>query len=211
MSSPSFARRERHALCDLALELGPDAPTLCGEWSVEDLVAHLLVRETRPLGALGLVVPGLEGVTERNMASFRRRGLPAMVGALRDPGLTPYALPPVERLANTMEYFVHHEDLRRAQPGWRPRPLDQRDQSRIWSAVRPFGRLLVRRAGVPVALRRSDTGATTTLRRGADPVVLTGLPSEIALRLFGRRQVDKLELEGPAARVATFREADLRF
>lgn len=207
----SFARRERHALCDLALTLGPDAPTLCGDWTVSDLVAHLLVREHRPLGAVGVVVPALAGVTERDMASYAARGLPAMLAALRDPGLTPFALPPVERLGNTMEYFVHHEDLRRAQPGWAPRPLDQRDQSRIWNALRPFGMLLVRRAGVPVALRRSDTGATFTLRRGADPVVLTGLPSELALRLLGRTQVDNLELEGPAARVATFRDADLHF
>ena len=48
MSSPSLARRERHALCDLALTLGPDAPTLCGDWTVAELVAHLLVRETQP-------------------------------------------------------------------------------------------------------------------------------------------------------------------
>ena len=211
MSTPSFARRERHALCDLALDLGPDAPTLCGEWTAAELVAHLLVRETRPLGAAGIVVSALAGITERDMASFARRGLPAMVGALRDPGLTPFALPPVERLANTMEYFVHHEDLRRAQPGWEPRRLDQRDQSRIWTSLRPFGILLVRSAGVPVTLRRSDTGATATLRRGADPVVLTGLPSELALRLFGRARVHGLELEGPAGRVAAFRAADLSF
>jgi uncharacterized protein (TIGR03085 family) len=211
MSNPSFARRERHALCDLALDLGPDVPTLCGEWTVAELVAHLLVRETRPLGAVGIVVPALAGVTERDMAAYTRRGLPAMVAALRDPGLTPYALPTVERLANTMEYFVHHEDVRRARPGWQPRRLDQRDESRLWALLRPFGMLLVRSAGVPVTLRRSDTGATAVLRRGADPVVLTGLPSELALRLFGRAQVHGVGLAGPAGRVAAFREADLSF
>ena len=40
----SLARRERLALADLAEQLGPDAPTLCGDWSTRDLLAHLVVR-----------------------------------------------------------------------------------------------------------------------------------------------------------------------
>jgi uncharacterized protein (TIGR03085 family) len=209
MSAPSLARRERHALCDLALVLGKDAPTLCGDWTAHELVAHLLLRETRPLGALGLVVPLFSPATERDMAALVRRPFPVLVERLRDPGLTPFALPAVERRANTMEYFVHHEDLRRARPGWTPRSLDEHDQSRIWAALRPLGRALVRRAGVPVTIRRSDTGATATLRGGADPVVLSGPPAEVALRLFGRTEVDGVELDGPASRVAAFREAGL--
>jgi uncharacterized protein (TIGR03085 family) len=209
MSTPSLARRERHALCDLALALGPQAPTLCGDWTVEQLVAHLLVRETRPLGALGILVPALSGITEREMASLARRGLPAMVCSLRDPRLTPFALPPVERLANTLEYFVHHEDLRRAQPGWAPRELDQRDQTSLWSAIRVAGRGLVRPAGVPVVARRSDTGATATLRSGEQPVEVTGLPSEIVLLLYGRCENRGLSLDGPKDQVARLRWSDL--
>jgi uncharacterized protein (TIGR03085 family) len=209
MSTPSLARRERHALCDLALALGPQAPTLCGDWTVEQLVAHLLVRETRPLGALGILVPALSGITEREMASLARRGLPAMVSSLRDPRLTPFALPPVERLANTLEYFVHHEDLRRAQPGWAPRELDQRDQTSLWSAIRVAGRGLVRPAGVPVVARRSDTGGTATLRSGEQPVEVTGLPSEIVLLLYGRRENRGLSLDGPKDQVARLRWSDL--
>ena len=45
---PSPARAERAALCDLFLEVGPDAPTLCGAWTTRDLAAHLVVRERRP-------------------------------------------------------------------------------------------------------------------------------------------------------------------
>ena len=47
--TPPLARRERHELCDLALTVGEDAPTLCGDWIVKDLVVHLLVRENRPM------------------------------------------------------------------------------------------------------------------------------------------------------------------
>ncbi|MCW2845315.1 MAG: hypothetical protein JWN22_3231 [Nocardioides sp.] len=209
MSTPSLARRERHDLCDLALALGEDAPTLCGEWSAKDLVAHLLVREHRPLGAAGITVPFLAGLTDREMARMARKDFAVLVEKLRDPGLTPYALPGLEQLLNTVEYFVHHEDLRRAQPGWAPRELDPADESRLWSAARVAGRGLVRPAGVPVRLRRSDTGSTATLRRGDDPVVVTGPPSEIVYFLLGRDQVRGLELEGPADRVERLRAADL--
>jgi len=37
--------RERLELCDLLLELGPDAPTLCEGWTTADLAAHLVLRE----------------------------------------------------------------------------------------------------------------------------------------------------------------------
>ena len=50
--------RERHELCDLMLELGPDVPTLCGEWTAFDLAAHLAIRERNPLSAPGILVGG---------------------------------------------------------------------------------------------------------------------------------------------------------
>ena len=209
MRSPSLARRERHALCDLALLLGEDAPTLCGEWTAKDLVTHLLVRENRPLGAAGIAVPALSGLADRAMARLARQDFAVLVEKLRDPGLTPYALPPVERVANTMEYFVHHEDLRRGQAGWEPRDLDGADLDAVWRAVRLGGMALVRPAGVPVRVRRTDTGATATLRRGDDPVTVEGPVPEVALFLFGRSQVRDLTFDGPPERVARLRGADL--
>lgn len=209
MSIPSLARRERHQLCDLALALGEDAPTLCGDWDAKNLVAHLLVRENRPLGAAGIAVPFLSGLTDREMARVARRDFTVLVDRLRDPGLTPYALPAVEPLLNTLEYFVHHEDLRRAQPDWQPRDLDPRDQARLWSAIKVAGRGLVRPAGVPVTIRRSDTETTAVLRRGPDPVLVTGLPSEIVLLLYGRDELHGLVFDGPADRIARLRKTDL--
>lgn len=211
MSRLSLARRERHDLCDLALALGADAPTLCGDWDARDLVAHLLVRENSPLAAAGIAVPLLSGLADREMARAARRDFGVMVEKLRDPGLTPYAVPAFERVFNTLEYFVHHEDLRRAQPGWEPRDLHERDQSKLWSAITVAGRGLVRPAGVPVRIRRSDTAETAVLRRGLDPVVVTGLPSEVVLLLFGRDQVRGLAFEGPEERVRKLRRADLGF
>ncbi|MFA6575639.1 MAG: TIGR03085 family metal-binding protein [Nocardioides sp.] len=211
MRTPSLARRERHALCDLALVLGEDAPTLCGEWTAKDLVTHLLVRENRPLGALGIAVPALSGLADQAMARLARQDFAVLVEKLRDPGLTPYALPPVELVANTLEYFVHHEDLRRGQPGWEPRDLGDGDADAVWRAVRLGGKALARPAGVPVQIRRSDTGVTAVLRRGDDPVTVEGPVSELALFLFGRSQVRDLTFDGPSERIARLQGADLGF
>ncbi|MGZ4450356.1 MAG: TIGR03085 family metal-binding protein [Nocardioides sp.] len=204
---PSLARRERDALCDTALAVGEAAPTLCGDWTAKQLVEHLLVRERDPLGAAGIVVPALAGLTDAAMARTGRRDFAVLVERLRRPGLTPYALPGLEEALNTVEYVVHHEDLLRAQPDWSPRTLAPGDLDAVWRGARVAGRGLVRPAGVPVRAVRSDTGASTTLRRGDDPVVVTGPPVEVLLFLFGRDRLRDLELTGPPDRVAALRRA----
>ena len=102
-------------------------------------------------------------------------------------------------------------DLRRGQPDWAPRELDDKDVDAVWRAIRLGGKALVRPAGVPVEIRRSDTGATATLRRGGDPVTVEGPVADISLFLFGRRQVRDLTFAGPPERVASVRGAELGF
>jgi uncharacterized protein (TIGR03085 family) len=204
-----LARRERHALCDLAFVLGEDAPTLSGDWTAKDLVTHLLLREHSLLGAPGLVIRPLAHLTDLEMERIGKKDFTVLVERLRARGFTPFAIPVVDRAVNTLEYYVHHEDLRRAQPGWTPRDLDPADESALWSAIRVFGRGLVRPAGVPVRIRRTDTGAEATLRGGADPAVLTGMPSEIVMFLYGRNQHLGLEFTGPDAHIDRLRTAGL--
>ena len=209
-----FHRRERHALCDTALALGPDAPTLSGDWTARDLIAHLLVRENS-VAAAGITVPALSGLTERAMARAAEAPYAEMVERLRDPGLTPYRLPGAERLFNTLEYFVHHEDLRRAQPGWAPRSLPAEDEDELWKLLKGSARLSTRKAGVPIVVRRTDRpdrpGQAATIRRGDDPVVVTGRPGELVLFFFGRDQLHEVTVEGPPEAVARLRGADLGF
>ena len=138
-TSDTLARRERQALCDLASSLDDDSPTLCGEWDLPQLLAHLIVRERRPLSAGGIMIAALAGVTERAMVRESAKGVPAMVALLRKPPLTPYSLPVVERFTQTLEYFVHHEDIRRAQPDWAPRELTDEDTDELWSLLSRSG------------------------------------------------------------------------
>ena len=209
MATPPLARRERHALCDTALQVGEDAPTLCGSWTAKDLVVHLLVREHSLLGSTGLMIGPLSGLTDRAMARLGKRDFGVLVERLRDPGLTPYALKPVEVLANTLEYFVHHEDLRRSQSGWEPRGLTSADEDAIWRALRLGGRFLTRSVDVPMRLSRTDASGSAQLHRGSDPVTIFGRPSELALFVFGRTQVSDLTFEGPEDSIAAVRATNL--
>lgn len=203
----SFARAERNRLCDLALETGPDAPTLSGDWTVRDLMAHLVVRE-HSLLAVGIVVPPLAGVTDKATDRTAMKPFEKLVARVRK-GLNPMSLPGLDSALNTAEYFVHHEDVRRAAAGWEPRTLAPDEQDALWRVVRVSGKGLIRPAGVPVVARRSDTGTETTLKAGSDPVVVSGAPSELVLFLYGRRETRDLTFDGPEDRVARLRDARL--
>jgi uncharacterized protein (TIGR03085 family) len=207
--SASYVRKERRALCASAVRAGPDAPTLCEGWDVKDLVCHLLLRENSLVAAAGIAVPAFAGLTDKEMRRLAKKPFAELVSQLRSHRLTFFALPPVDAAFNTLEYFVHHEDIRRAQPGWRRRSLPADDVDVLWKALRAQGAALVRSAGVPVVVRRTDTGETSTLLPGRAPVVVSGPVSEVVMYLHGRDQVRDLAFDGPADKVAKVRRSDL--
>jgi uncharacterized protein (TIGR03085 family) len=206
----SFAATERTLLAALAQQVGPDAPTLCGGWTVEDLVVHLLVRESSP-ASVGIVVRPLSGLLDRASERRKRQDFDDLVGRLRHgpPFWSPYALPKVGALLNSLEFFVHHEDVRRAQPGWEPRVLPDRLEDGLWRSVRTAGKGMARKAPVGVAVERSDTGERAVLRGGDRQVVVRGLPSELILFLFGRTGHARVELLGDTDDVAALENAPL--
>lgn len=205
-----LAQTERAALCDLALEVGPDAPTLSGDWTVKDLVVHLLLREGSP-AAIGIVVSPLAGWTEHASKRLSRRDLSELVERLRQgpPRYSPYALPPLDRTLNTLEYFVHLEDIRRAQEDWEPRDLGDRPQDVLWKMIRVAGKGLVRSAKVGVVLERSDTHERAVLKSADTAVVVHGLPAELALFVYGRQAHAQVELTGTDADIAALTGAEL--
>lgn len=205
----SFARSERLALCDTAVSLGPAAPTLCEGWDVKDLLVHLLVRERRPWAAAGILVPALAPVLRKAEAAYAAQPLDALAARLRDPKGTPFALAPVEKAVNTVEFFVHHEDLRRAQPGWQPRTLPATAERDLWRALKLLGKGLVRSAETPVVV--SNGTDTATLRAGEEPVTVTGPVGELLLFCFGRHEVRDLSFDGPAERITRLENAKLGF
>jgi uncharacterized protein (TIGR03085 family) len=209
MPAVSLTARERLALCDLFEELGPDAPTLCEGWATADLAAHLVVRENDPVAALGIRVGGpARQLNERAMARTRDRGFHWMVDKLRGgPPWGPMRLPVIVR-ADLMEWFVHHEDARRAN-GRPPRhDIDDVDES-LWAVLRTGGRFIARRVnGVGLELR-STAGDSISVRRGEPLVRMIGRPTEMMLFLTGRIDHADVELAGDPEAVAALRSSRL--
>ncbi len=211
----SFVRAERAALCAALTDAGPHAPTLCEGWTTHDLAAHLWVRENDPVGAPGIMVGALAGVTERRMAETKARwSYRDLVTRLGD-GPTRwsvFAIPGMDEQANAVEYFVHLEDVRRAgaSPA-EPRSLDAAAEEAMWKRLRLMGRALFRRSPVGIVLERSDISGAEPIRAmpGNPTVTLVGKPSEVMLYAYGRRAVARVEEVGDEAALAQIRDADL--
>jgi uncharacterized protein (TIGR03085 family) len=198
----SLATDERAAICDEFDRAGPDRPTLCDGWTTRDLLAHLLVRERKPWAAPGILVPALAPVTEHAMAAYADVEWESMVDELRSgaPVWSVYRIGAVDDFANGAEFFVHHEDVRRGEPGWAPRPPDATRDAQLWELLLRMGRVLHR--GSPVGLVvRTPSGRQHVLRTGPGVVTIVGEPGELVLHAFGR-DAARVELEGSAADVA---------
>ncbi len=204
----SLASSERAALCDLFEQVGPDAPTLCEGWDTRDLAAHLHLRETSVLAA-GVLFSPLAGALERRQNEMAGGDWPTLVSRIRKPPFwSPSSISAVDARMNLAEYFVHHEDVRRAQPGWQPRELSDGQQRALWGVLQASARMHYRKASVGVVLRRPD-GAEITAKPGIPAVVLSAPPSELVLHAFGRTEHALVEIEGPAEAVERFHQTPL--
>ena len=211
MSASEHARRERRDLAELMLATGPAAPTLCEGWTTADLAAHLVVRESRPDAAVGIVLSPFAGWTERVTRATATQSYPELVRKVRTgpPTLSVFSVPGMDGLGNLVEYFVHHEDVRRAQPDWQPRALPAGLSDELWGRLRQLARLMYRRVPVGVTLVRTDgSGGEIVAHKGAPMVTLRGPAQELVLRSYGRRAVH-LEVEGDPSAVAAFESATI--
>jgi uncharacterized protein (TIGR03085 family) len=183
------AQRERAALVETMRSVGPDAPTLCGDWTTRDLAAHLVVREGRPDAMAGVAVPFLAGYTAKVQGQVTQstdwEELLDKV-ASGPPLYSPFKL--VDAVANLGEMFIHHEDVRRAQSGWEPRQLDEALVKALGRGLPLMARLALGRAPARVLLRTPDGKTLATVGRGPE-LVVTGEPQELLLFISGRDEV----------------------
>src|SRR5436190_3612181 len=201
----SFARDERAALCALLDETGPGAPTLCEGWRTGDLAAHLVLRERRPDAAAGLMGGPLAGHTRRvNEALSRQTPFPRLVELIRTgpPPLSVFRLPGMDERLNMVEYFVHHEDVRRGADGWQPREIGAGLADALWQRLRA-ARLVFRKAPVGIELVRDDRPAgpghqqvRITAKARTPMVTVTGDPAELTLWALGRTTAARVRLDG---------------
>jgi uncharacterized protein (TIGR03085 family) len=206
----THAQRERLLLADLLEQSGPDAPTLCRGWTTRDLAAHVVVRERRGDAAAGLLIPQLADRLERVRKEYAARPYDELLRLIRSgpPRLSPFALKQVDEASNTIEFYVHAEDVRRAAPDWSPRVIDPVFGEALWSRLERVAKLLGRRSPVGLVLRRPN-GQTAVARKGFPVVTATGEPAELTLFAFGRQSAAKVEVEGEDAAIARLRDAPL--
>lgn len=186
-----FSQRERAAVCDLLSELGPDAPTLCKGWRSADLAAHLVTRDCRLDAAPGMVVGRwpFASWTERAQQGVRDKlTWDELVAKARSGPPMPMRL--LDAKLNAVEYFVHHEDLRRASPGWQPRPLAPVDEALLWRQVK-FSKFMARKR----ASRLESPGMVPIVvsKTGLGPVV-KGPVGEVVMWLTGRQDAALVEV-----------------
>ena len=207
VASRPFAARERAALADLLADLGPDAPTCCEGWTTAHMAAHLVTRDRRPDAMPGYALERTpvgerlhahatrleerlrESTDHRELVNRVRQGPPAWL---------PTSWAPVAALVDSAEFAVHHEDVRRAQPGWEPRRLPLPDADRLWGAAQLFARTVASRYPGGLVLQRSDVpGPGKRIRAGSDVTTVEGEPLEVLLWATGR-DVARVRVRGGA-------------
>lgn len=202
MAELLFDAIERAQLCDLLDEIGPHAPTLLDPWTTHDLAAHLVLREHDVFAAPGLLVPGAwSRFAERRRLEWKETAFTDLVATIRSgppPGF--FRIGWVRRFPNLNEFFVHHEDVRRAN-GCDPRTNPPAEDGALFRNVARMPWFLSRRLrGAGLDLVWAGTDQVIRARRGRPTAHVRGLPGELLLFLFGRRDAADVEITGsPAA------------
>jgi uncharacterized protein (TIGR03085 family) len=204
-----YARAERRQLADLLQEAGPDQPTVNAGWTTRDLAAHLAVRDRRPDAMIGVLIPPLAGHGEHVRLAKAAQPYSEIIQEVRTPPWwSPVSNPLVHALSNTVEFFIHHEDVRRATPGFTRRELPPGEQKALWNATRLTARLALRKAGIPVEVVAPGFG-TLRVGDGEPRVTVTGEPGELALFVSGRQRVAQVEVTGDPAAAAELTTAEI--
>ena len=207
-----LARRERAALCDTLLEVGPDAPTLCEGWLAKDLAAHLVVREHRVIAGTGIWLAPMAGRTERAQAELIAQPWEDLVAQVRarPAWWHPARLGgPVETLFDDAEFYVHHEDLRRGDGVPRPRRLDPVDEESLRHTLGGTARLAFRKSPVGVVFASPGQEPRTVHRKDGRQVTLRGETTELVLVAFGRGRAAEVDYEGSPEDIAAFKAAPI--
>lgn len=203
----TVAQQERAALVTTMRGVGPEQPTLCGDWTTRDLAAHLVIRERRLDAAPGIMVPKFAGYTERvqnQVAAENDWNVLLDQIASGPPLFSPFKL--LDPFVNVAEMFIHHEDVRRAVTGWEPRELDEATTSSLARQVSLMSRMTMSKTPARVTLKTPDGTTLTTVGKGP-AVTVTGEPGELLMFISGRDQA-KLTFTGDDAAVSAVRSGD---
>jgi uncharacterized protein (TIGR03083 family) len=210
VSLATLTRNQREGFIDTLEDLPPEqwlAPSLCSEWRVIDVAAHLAWAPVlgASAGAAAMVRYGfsMNRMIARSAIAWSARGQAAILEQLRDnarSGACPVGMPPVAGLADAV---VHGLDVRRALglPGPVPpeslEPLSDFTLGTPWPMNVVVGGSARRRVA---GLRLVATDTTWSHGKGPD---VRGSAEALLLLLYGRSpRTDELTGEGAATILA---------
>lgn len=207
-----FVTAERKHLIETFERVGATAPTLCEGWDAEDLLRHLVMREIYPHRSLLSKVPLKSADESRHLVDeIEDADYDSLLETFTEgrQRYSPLQLGLVDRAMNTLEYVIHHEDLRRAQDPPIGRVLSNSDQQRIFTHLSTMAQVLFLKAPVRVVLRAPGVGEFTALatKRHGRTVTITGAPLELAMYAFGRDHAH-VELSGEDEALRKFEGLD---
>ena len=200
--------QERLELCDLLDELGPSVPTLLEGWTAQDLAAHIVLRERDLVAGPCIVLPGpFQRFAERRRVRLAEsKDFAWLVARIRSgPPIGFFRIGWVRSFPNLNEFFVHHEDVRRANRRG-PRSLAPAMDAALWRNVRRGSHYLSRRLHASgLDIEWAGTDERVTVRQGEPTARLSGPPGELLLYVFGRQAAAQVEVSGPPEAVAAVR------
>lgn len=193
----NFAKTERLALAAELRTTGPDAPTLCEGWDTRELAHHIIIRDRYPLSLPGNAfpqfadrLPWLGERAKKTSEQLAQRDWSEIVGMVASgPGmLSPMSLDAIDHLANTAEFFIHHEDVRRAARGWAPRNMPHEFEQQCWRMLGTILRPSGKHANESTEYVADGFGSVRVGPRTGEVKVIAGKPSEILMYVFGREE-----------------------
>lgn len=199
-----FVAASRAALVAALYAAGPNEPTLVDTWQTQHLAAAVYLREnphhvtSRGFGAGS---PALEGAIDQlGEESASRKAFYNLVRSIADGPEEPPASSRgslLTRFRRTvtqrrqepenllLHFFVHTEDIRRAQARWAPRKLTDEYADALFEQLREQARKYYATARTGYVLIRTN-GERIVAKRGTDQTFVTGPAGELVLHALGR-------------------------
>lgn len=157
-----------------------------------------------PTAGPGSCGPPLAGYTDRVRLAVRdKTPWEDLVAAVRSG--PPLLLRPFDGPMNTVEYFIHLEDVRRAQEGWEARSLSPELADALWNRVGPGG--MAKKVAATIEL---TSDGRTPKERGSGPrLLIEGDPGEHTMFGAGRQRATQVTITGDPELVARLRSTSL--
>ncbi len=180
-----------------------------GDWTTRDLAAHLVVRERRPDAAIGIIFSKAAGYTDKVQSGVADDEWTDIVDTVRSgpPIWSPTRIGKIDELTNTVEFFVHLEDVRRAQPTWEPRDLDDDLNATLYKVLGTMAKRLVRNSPVGIVLEPTDDHEPIVAKEAEPSVTVRGPVGELVMFVYGRQAHSRAEVVGDDGSVASANNA----